>query len=82
MNENEFSSLVKQNELKKVGKDIYLSQYQMDVLDKYHIPYGDADSSKELLFMLNEIPEDDYYDELDNVASQIAEISYYKDTRK
>ena len=82
MKENEFSDLVKQNELKKVGKDLYLSQYQIDVLDKYHIPFRGVDNSKELLFMLNEIPDDDEFDELDNVASQIAEVSYYKDTRK
>lgn len=82
MNESEFVNLVKQNELKKVGKNLYLSDYQMNVLDKYHIPYKGVSDSKELLFMLNEIPDDDEYDELENVASMIAEISYYKDTKK
>ncbi len=82
MKENEFENLVKKNELKKVGKNLYLSQYQMDVLGKYHIPYEGVEDSKELLFMLNEIPDDEEYDELESVANMIAETSYYKDTRK
>ena len=69
------------NDLEKVG-NLYLTKYQQKVLNEYHIPYQTCGSTKELLFLLSDIVDEEEYDELENVANEIAEFSYYHETRK
>ena len=78
--EEELENLPK-NDLEKVG-NLYLTKYQQQVLEEYHIPYQNCGSSKELLFLLSDIVDEEEYDELENVANEIAEFSYYHGTRK
>lgn len=52
-----------------------LSDYQVKVLGNNNIDYRKYKDYKELLFTLNEMNLDD--DELDEVASQVAEMDYY-----
>ncbi len=81
MKEQDFVDLVKQNTLEKVG-NVYLTNYQKEVLEKYHIPYENCQNGKDLLFLLSDIVDEEEYDELEEVANQIAEFSYYHETRK
>ena len=78
--EEELENLPKNN-LEKVG-NLYLTKYQQQVLDKYHISYQTCESTKELLFLLSDIVDEEEYDDLEAVASEIAEFSYYHETRK
>lgn len=78
--EEELENLPK-NDLEKVG-NLYLTKYQQQVLEEYHIPYQTCGSAKELLFLLSDIVDEEEYDELESVANEISEFSYYHETRK
>ena len=54
-----------------------MTNYQCEVLDKFHIPYQNCQTTKELLFYLTDILDEEEYDELEEVAREIAEFDYY-----
>ena len=68
--------------LRHFDNGILLSDYQVDVLKKNGFNYNNYGSMEELLFDIEEYLNDDYDDELDNVSNQIAELIYYRDTKK
>ena len=68
--------------LKHRNNDILLSDYQIDVLKRYGLDYNKYNSIHDLLFDIEEVLCDNYDEELDLISSQLAEISYYKDTKK
>lgn len=70
---------------KKYGNDIYLSDFQIEVLNKYKIDYETISSVSELIFQIEEILDDDCGDDLDdleNVSKEISEFNYYNNTNK
>jgi len=79
---NEQLEILENNTLEKVNENIYLTKYQKKVLEDYHIPYQNCQSMKDLLFHLSDIVDEDEYDELEEVARQIDEFSYYHETHK
>ncbi len=82
--EIDISDLVNQKYMhKKINKDIFLSDYQIEVLNRYDIdPYKCA-SIKDLLFQIDEILEsDDSLEDLDNISREISEFNYYANTNK
>lgn len=80
--ESEQLEISKNNTLEKVNENVYLTKYQKKVLDDYHIPYQNCQSMKDLLFYLSDVVDEDEYDELEEVARQIDEFSYYHETHK
>lgn len=76
--EESVSKVLEANTYEQVNKNLYLTKYQKQVLEEYHIPFQDCQNSKELLFLLSDIIDDEEYDELENVAREIAEYDYYK----
>ena len=74
--------MVEQNKLVHIKDNLYLTNYQREVLEEYHIPYQNVKSNKDLLFYLSEIGSDEEYDELENVARELADYSYYHETHK
>lgn len=68
--------------LKHRNNDILLSDYQVDVLNRNGLNYNNYTSIRDLLFDIEEILNDNYDSELDLISSQLAELSYYKDTKK
>ena len=82
MKEEDFTSIVEQNKLVHIKDNLYLTNYQREVLEEYHIPYQNVKSNKDLLFYLSEIRDDEEYDELENVARELADYSYYHETHK
>ncbi len=68
--------------LKRRDNDLLLSDYQIDVLKTNGIDYFEYVNINQLLFDIEEILNIEYDEELDNVSSQLAELSYYKDTKK
>ena len=77
MKEEDFTQMVEQNKLVHIKDNLYLTNYQREVLEEYHIPYQNVKSNKDLLFYLSEIGSDEEYDELENVARELADYSYY-----
>ena len=82
MKEEDFTQMVEQNKLVHIKDNLYLTNYQREVLEEYHIPYQNVKSNKDLLFYLSEIGDDEEYDELENVARELADYSYYHETHK
>ena len=82
MKEEDFTQMVEQNKLVHMKDNLYLTNYQREVLEEYHIPYQNVKSNKDLLFYLSEIGSYEEYDELENVARELADYSYYHETHK
>lgn len=68
--------------LKHYNNGILLSNYQIDVLKNNGFDFNKYANMEELLFDIEEYLNDEYDDELDLVSNQIAEIIYYRDTKK
>ena len=60
----------------------YLNDFQIEVLGRYGINYEEFNNMNDLLFEIMDTLNDEYDSELDLVSSQIAELVYYKDTKK
>ena len=82
MKEEDFKDVVHKNTLIHIKDNLYLTNYQKEVLEEYHIPYQNVKSNKDLLFYLSEIDMDEDYDDLENVARELADYSYYHETHK
>lgn len=70
------------DELKKIGQDIYINDYEKSVLLKYNIDVTTCNLMSEVLFLidnfiLSEDLEDDEYDEIEYVANNLSERMYY-----
>lgn len=63
-------------------KDIYLTGEQIEILDNYNIEYQNCNSISELINLIERSKDDDNYDELDWVQSELAEFNYYHNTNK
>ena len=67
---------------KEIKKGIFLSDYQIEVLLKYNIdPYKCA-SINELIYLIDEVLEDEDCDDLDAISREIMEFNYYTNTNK
>ena len=68
--------------LNKINDRLYLTNKQIEVLEKYDIEYHT--SNEELLFKLEEIlnESDGEYQDLEDVSNAIAEFNYYHNTNK
>ena len=75
----------KNNELKKIN-NIYLSNKQMNILDRYMIDYKNVVDMTELIFKVEEYIEENYsyeeLDELENLSLELSEFNYYYNTNK
>lgn len=68
--------------LKHYNNGILLSDYQVGILKNNGFDYTKYGSMQELLFDIEEYLNDEYNEELDLVSNQIAELIYYRDTKK
>ena len=75
----------KNNKLNKIN-NIYLSNKQMNILDKYMIDYKNVVDISELIFKVEEYIDENYsYEELDdleNLSLELSEFNYYYNTNK
>lgn len=75
---------IKNNTLNKVN-NIYLSNKQMSILDKYKIDYKNVVDINELIYKIEVYIEDNYFDELfdlENLSLELSEFNYYYNTNK
>ena len=80
--EENISKVLESNTYESVNKNLYLTKYQKQILEEYHIPYQNCQNSKELLFLLSDIIDDEEYDELEEVAREISDYYYYHEMKK
>lgn len=67
---------------KNIGNGIYLSDEQIGILDMYNIDYKSVKSINELIYKIDEYLEDEDIEELEWLASSLAENNYYQNTNK
>ena len=73
---------MKEELLKNVKNDIYLSNNDIKILNKYNINYQDFNSFKDLIFYLEEFVNQDGDDDLEDLLIKISEYNYYFRTNK
>jgi len=76
------SNAINDNSLVKINDKIYLTKYQIAVLERFHIEYNSCSDIKEILFLIDDYLETDYEEELDELAKSLQEFSYYNFTHK
>ena len=64
------------------GNGILLTKYELEVLNRYDINPKNYPSIKELIFDIEDILEEDYDEELEDILIKLDEIHYYKDVNK
>lgn len=73
------------NRIQNCGNNIYLSNQQIDILKSYGFIYENYSNVKSLIFALEEYLNNNFEEdnqELENIASQLAEFDYYYNTNK
>lgn len=73
---------INDNSLVKISDKIYLTKYQIAILERFHIEYNTCSDIKEILFLIEDYLENDYEEELDELAKSLQEFSYYNFTHK
>ena len=75
---------IKKNQLVKINNELYLSNYQIEVLKKYQIPFEGCQSINEIIFYIEEILNEDNNDleDLENVSISLTEQDYYQNYKK
>ena len=67
---------------KKIKNDIFLSDYQIEILLKYNIDPYKCGSISELIYLIDEVLDEEEADDLDIIQREIAEFNYYSNTNK
>lgn len=80
--EDLINNTINDNTLVKVNEKIYLTKYQIEVLDRYHIEYNSCSDIKEIIFLIEDILDVDYDEDLDELAKSLQEFNYYNFTNK
>lgn len=73
------------NKLKKNKYNLLLTNYEIEILNKYKITYDNCKSEKEILQAIENIMpwlELEEQEQLEQISISIAERDYYKNTRK
>ena len=76
--EHEFNNIINENKINKINDHIYLTNKQIEVLNNHQINYQDCHDLKELLFLMDDIDDE----EIDEIAMDISELNYYQYTNK
>lgn len=73
----------KKNSLTTCKNGLLLTNYEIEVLNKYKINYNGTTTLKEILFLIDEVlDEDDSLNDLENISLSISERDYYMNTKK
>lgn len=76
------NNAINNNSLVKVNERIFLTKYQIAVLERFHIEYNNCNDIKEILFLIDDYLDSVYEEELDELAKNLQEFSYYNFTHK
>ena len=64
------------------GNGILLRKYEIELLLKYDIDYRNYSDIESLLKEIDDILENDYIEELEDIVIKLEEQHYYKDIKK
>lgn len=64
------------------GNGILLSKYEIELLIKYDIDYRNYSNIESLLKEIDDVLENDYIEELEDIVIKLEEQHYYKDIKK
>ncbi len=68
---------------KEVKKGIFLSDYQISVLNQYGIDFNKCSSINDLIYQIDEILDvEEDSEDLESVSKEISEFNYYANTNK
>lgn len=70
------------NSLVKINNKLYLTNYQIEILNKYNIDYKSLGNLSSIIYVAEEILEEDDYEDLDEIIRELAERNYYENTNK
>ena len=70
------------NRLVKINNKLYLTNYQIEILNKYNIDYKSLGNLSSIIYVAEEILEEDDYEDLDEIITELAERNYYENTNK
>lgn len=72
------------NKLVKINDKLYLTAYQIEVLEKYQIPYQTCNRVGEIIFYIEDILNEDANDleDLESISSALSEMDYYANYKK
>lgn len=73
------------NSFNDFGNGLLLTNYEIDILDKYGINYKDCINLKSLIIKIEAVLEENDYEnieDLDYISTMIAERDYYQNTNK
>lgn len=71
------------NHLVDCGGGLFLTNFELETLNKYKIDYHNYHNLKQILFIIEEIlNEDSSFDDLEQISKSIAERDYYINTNK
>lgn len=85
MNEldNHIKETIHNNKLVKINNQIFLTNYEIDILNLYKINYNTCNNYQEILFFIEEELElNDDSNELEQILLSISERNYYQNTNK
>ena len=67
--------------LNKINDDLYLTNKQIELLDRYDIDYQNK-SINELIYEIEDILNENDYEDLEEVSLGLSEFNYYHNTNK
>ena len=70
------------NRLVKINNKLYLTNYQIEILNKYNIDYKSLGNLSSIIYVDEEILEEDDYEDLDEIIRELSERNYYENTNK
>lgn len=73
---------IENNFIKYRKNNIYLTGEQIDILNSHNIDYNSCLSINELIYLIERNKNDDNYDELDWVETNLSEFNYYHNVNK
>ena len=71
------------NKMNDLGNNIFLTNFEIEVLEKYDIDYRNSSNLKSIIFEIEEIlNEDSSLEDLEIISKSISERDYYLNTNK
>lgn len=74
---------IEDNKLNKISDNLYLSNRQIDILNRYEIDYKKFCDIKSLMFEIETVLDEVYgADDLQSLSIELSEFNYYHNTNK
>ena len=70
------------NKLVKINDNLFLTNYQIEILNRFDINYSQKNSLKEIIYEAEEAYEDTLDEELEIILNELSERDYYENTNK